>query len=64
MRSDGRHQPRLLASYPDVMKRLCGLAAPLLALAAFIAFGVVVLVMADIGADVMLDVLHTSAGFN
>ena len=46
------------------MKRLCGLAAPLLALAAFIAFGVVVLVMADIGADVMLDVLHTSAGFN
>ena len=45
------------------MKRLCGLAAPLLVLA-FIAIGVVVLVMADVGADVLLDVLHTSVGFN
>lgn len=46
------------------MKRLCGLFAPLLALAAFIALGVVVLVMADVGADVMLDVPHTSVSFN
>jgi hypothetical protein len=46
------------------MNRLCGLAAPLFALAAFIALGVMVLVMADVGADVLLDVLHTSVGFN
>jgi hypothetical protein len=46
------------------MKRLRGLAAPLLAVAAFIALGVVVLVMADVGTNVMLDVLHTSVGFN
>jgi hypothetical protein len=45
------------------MKRLCGLAAPLLLLA-FIALGVVVLVRADVGADVLLDVLHAPAGFN
>jgi len=46
------------------MKQLGALAVPLLALAAFIVVGVVVLVTADVGTDVMLDLLHTSAGFN
>lgn len=39
--------------------KLARLAAPLVAVAAFIAFGVVVLSVADVGADVVLDVLHT-----
>ncbi len=45
------------------MKRLSALTAALLALGAFIALGVVVLSMADVGAEVMLEVL-SSAGFN
>lgn len=63
VRGTGCYKAVLLASYPGLMKRLSRLAAPLLALAAFIVLGVMVLSMADVGADVMLDVL-SSVGFN
>jgi hypothetical protein len=43
--------------------KLARLAAPLLVLA-FIVLGAVVLVMADVGADVLLDALHASLSFN
>jgi hypothetical protein len=62
VRGVGCNKVRLRASYTGLMK-FARLAAPLLVLA-FIALGAVVLVMADVGTDVMLDVLHTSAGFN
>ena len=53
---------RLRASYIGSMK-FARLAAPLFVLA-FIVVGVAVLVVADVGTEVMLDVLQTSAGFN